>query len=371
LTGLLKILKTCLSLTLCFIATGINAQILKDTASLNIIKNGVDYIYNFQFNEAGEVYGKLNLSYPEHPVVYLFKGMTLFWEDYPLLPLSPSRVSFEETMLSCIELCESPHDPGDEPEYLLANLCARGMLLWYYNANDLTSEVIPLARTTYPLVRRSFDYTSFFPDFLYFTGLYNYYREAYPDAYPVYKPLALFFPKGDREKGLTDLQTAAISSIELKAESYALLSWICIGFENNYQQALYYSKSLHELYPANSQYMADYIKNLLLAEQFEEAERQIISTSEKINNSYFQAQFDILNGILTEKKYSNYKLAQQYYTEGSTNISLFGSFGNEYAAYAYFGLSRISGINGDKYNKKMYREKALHLAKFKKVDFDE
>jgi len=29
-------------------------------------------------------------------------------------------------------------------------------------------------------------------------------------------------------------------------------------------------------------------------------------------------------------------------------MTSFGEYGNEYIAYAYFGLSRIFGINGDK-----------------------
>ena len=48
----------------------------------------------------------------------------------------------------------------------------------------------------------------------------------------------------------------------------------------------------------------------------------------------------------------------------------FGAYGNEYIAYAYFGLSRIFGINGDKENQKAYRKRAMKLADLKKIDFD-
>ena len=51
-------------------------------------------------------------------------------------------------------------------------------------------------------------------------------------------------------------------------------------------------------------------------------------------------------------------------------MSLFGVYGNEYAAYAYFGLSRISERKGDSAFKKTYREKAIKLADFKDVNFD-
>jgi hypothetical protein len=51
-------------------------------------------------------------------------------------------------------------------------------------------------------------------------------------------------------------------------------------------------------------------------------------------------------------------------------MSAFGYYGNEYAAFAYFGLSRISDVNGDQQNKKTYRKKAMELTNYKKVNFD-
>jgi hypothetical protein len=56
--------------------------------------------------------------------------------------------------------------------------------------------------------------------------------------------------------------------------------------------------------------------------------------------------------------------------KGIKDISIFRSYGNEYAAYAYFGLSRISEINGDMVNKKRYRDLALKLADFSNIDFN-
>ena len=237
-------------------------------------------------------------------------------------------------------------------EILLVNLCARGLLLLYYTDNYLSFDVFPLATSTYQYIRRSFDFTTHYSDFYFFTGVYNYYREAYPEAYPVYKPLAFLFPKGSKVKGLEELQIVSKNSIILKAEAFSFLSAIFLTFENNYQQATYYSKSLHMLYPDNPEYLGSYIKNLLLIKQYDEAEMEMLSSNTSQSNSFFRAQMSIFNGILQEKKYHDIKKAQQFYSRGIEDITIFGSYGNEYAAYAYFGLSRISEINGDKYYKK-------------------
>jgi hypothetical protein len=365
-----KILVRCIILSSCLNLTLTNAQILVDTSSLSLVKKGINFVYNQQFSNAREIYNRINNMYPEHPVVLFFRGMITFWENYPLIPNSPTRYSFEEDMHTCIELSKKNVEPAYEAEYLLANLCARGILLTFYANNNLSSDVFPLTTSSYQYIRQSFDHTSDFSDFYFFTGLYNYYREVYPKVHPLYKPLALLFPKGDRIKGLLELQTSATNSVLLKAESYSILSWLFMNYENNYSQAFNYSKGLHELYPANLEYLAEYIKNLLLMKMYDDAENLIRSSGRGENNGYFKAQLSIFRGILEEKKYHDNKLSQEYYNMGIRDIAVFGVYGDEFAAYAYFGLSRISAFNGDKRFMKLYRKKANELADVKKNDFD-
>jgi hypothetical protein len=367
-----KIKKTiiCVGLSFYFSSAIVNAQILQDTTSLNLIKKGIDSIYNMNFSYANKIYGEISQLYPDHPVAVLFKGIMTYWENYPLLPSSANRVSFEEKMRKCMELCEKADKHSYEPEYLLADLCSRGLLLSFYANNDLSDAVFPLATSTYKYLKKSFDYTSVYPDFFFFAGLYNYYREVYVQVHPVYKPLTIFFRKGNKIKGLEELQTASRNSILLRAESCSELSYIYISHENNFQQALSFNRYLHDLYPVNPEYLAEYIKNLLLMKKYNEAERLIMSSDNHISNSFFQAQLFVLKGILQEKKYNNNSLAQEYYNKAASDISSFGTYGNEYAAYAYFGLSRISGINGDKEHKKIYRKHANKLTDLKKINFD-
>jgi len=118
-------------------------------------------------------------------------------------------------MRQCIRLAETNNNPAYEAEYLLANLCARGMLLMFYAENDLIMEVIPLTISAYKYLRRAFDFASICTDLYYFTGVYNYYREAYPEAHPVYKTLAFLFPKGNKTKSSIWQMQARGSSIML------------------------------------------------------------------------------------------------------------------------------------------------------------
>jgi hypothetical protein len=365
-----KIFIKCFCLLLCIGAASLNAQILQDTSSLNLIKKGVDYIYNMKFTNAEDVYKRINRLYPGQPVVILYKGIMTYWENYPLLPASSARSSFEEDMRNCIEICEKNNKTSNGTEFLLANLCARGLLLTFYSNNDIINEVFPLTTSTYKYINKSFEFTGIYSDFFFFTGIYNYYREVYPKAHPVFKPLVILFRKGNRAAGLEDLQKSAQNSIFLKAESYSDLSYLCINYENNYHEALYYSKHLYDLYPDNPEFVTEYIKNLLLIKNYDDAESLVRSSGPNDNNGYYQAQISIYNGIIREKKYHDNRLAEQYYNIGIRQIGKYGAYGNEFAAYAYFGLSRISGAHGDKESKKNYRRQAVRLADSKKIDFD-
>jgi hypothetical protein len=351
--------------------TVLNAQILKDSTSIYLLKKCVDDIYNFKFDEARTISRELKKSFPDHPVNYLLKGMITYWENFPMKPGSALLKEYDDNMNTCIRMCEEMKTSDYYPEILLSDLGARGMLMLFYADNNMSDKVYPIAKTTYRLIRQSFDYTSYYDDFYFFTGLYNYYREAYPEARPVYKILALFFPKGDKAKGLTELQRAARSAIMLKAESATFLAHIYTHYENNYQMAFVYSRYLNEMYPDNVQYLISNIKNLMLLRNYDEAEKLLISSTDKEKNLFYAAQAEIFNGILQEKKYRNYALAKKFYINGLTDISSYGYYGNEFSAYANFGLSRISEIEGDKAGRKAYRKIALDLTSYKKVNFDD
>ncbi len=346
------------------------AQILTDSIEVNQIKKCMGYIYNFRFSEGENISNELRTKYPDSPVPSLIRGMIIYWKNFPLLPGSPERQLFEDELFGSIHKCEAKGHHGDDVEFLLTDLCARGLLLLFYSDNEMNKEVFPLAGSTYRLIRESFHYTDVYPDFLFFTGLYNYYRERYPELYPIYKPFAIFFPRGDAEKGLNELQTAASESIFLSAEASYFLAWIYAVYENDFTKSLDYSTSLHGKYPDNISYQADFIKSLLLEKRYDEAEKLVSLFGSRSDNNYFKAQLLVFNGILQEKKYHDLKSAAQYYDSGLKAISSFGVYGNEYAAYACFGLSRFYDSEKSNDLTRKYRKMAFDYAESHEMNFE-
>lgn len=358
-----------LLIVLIFISfNGLDAQILRDSSSLKLVKEAIANVYDMKFDDAVSISNKIIVKYPDHPVVLLLKGMIIYWQNYPITTTSQARASFEENLHTCIDKSED-YKPEDEAEFILATLCARGLLLIYYSDNDLNSKIFSLAKNSYKYLRKAFEFTKIYPDFYFFTGQYNYYREVYPAMHPLYKPLFFLFPKGDRIKGLKQLQIAFAKSIFMQSEASYFLSSNYKYFENDYKQASFFSKTLYLHYPANNEYRSNCIEDLLLARKYDEAEKLI--TSAKTKNPYQQATLTIFKGILDEKKYHKLNEAEQEYLEGIKNIAPYGDYGTQYAAYAYFGLSRISGLNDDVHNQRIYRKKALDLTDFRKLNFDD
>lgn len=348
----------------------VDGQILNDTLAISRLKEGVDHIYNCEFAEATEVADLLKKEWPGHPVVWLFAGMTDYWRYFPLTPASEGVKSFKENMLRCIAMCEKRRlQPGEE-EYLLADIGARGLLLTYYADNGLQSEVIPMASQTYRDVVKAFDYTGSHADFRFVTGLYNYYREAYPEAHPFYKPFAVFFPRGDRLKGLADLEAAAREAIFLQAEATSFLCWIHIGYEKNYEAAAFYSRKLLEKYPRNNEYLALHVRSLLLLKRYSEAESILAQAHEPVS-SWFQAEREFFRALLREKKYGRMAEAEKLYHLAIGKCAPFGAYAHEYLSYCYFGLSRIAAARGETRLSASLRKKAGDLATYKHLTFNE
>jgi hypothetical protein len=257
-----------------------------------------------------------------------------------------------------------------DAEYLLSGLGSAGLLLLFYADNGLSGKVISLAPKTYQWVMKSFDFTKTYKDFYFITGLYSYYREAYASAHPIYKPVLIFFPHGNKKLGLQQLKIAADSAIFLAAESMTFLAGIYQDFEKDPAKAIIYSKKLKETFPDNQEFKIQYIRDLLVIKKYGEAESLLNGIPYESLNRFYQSQIDIFRGVIQEKKYKNPKSAEQLYWSGINKAETYGPMGAEYTSYGYFGLSRTNSAAGNNKNAKQYHKKARELSTYDHVNFD-
>ncbi len=349
----------------------IHAQIFSDSALIKEIKIEVDNIYNFEFEQPEKFNKLLQHEKPDHPVSSLFNALLIYWENFPVHPESEFNDSLVMNLTRTIDRAQIILDANEnDTEGIFFNLIARLFLIEYYADNGLTSKVIPYISKTYKMLTLGNNLKETISDFYFSSGLYNYYREAYPKSHPVYKPVTCFFPDGNMELGLKQLDFCGRESVFLAAESISFLSYIYINFEKNYIAGHKYALMLNNKYPNNPLYISYRIRSTLLNKEYEET-IPLINMLKQVNhtNDYFKMMTCIYEGIVEEKLKSNYNKAEALYKYAIDLSGNFGHFSNNRISYAYFGLARIYLLKNKKQSKH-YRNIAEDLTSYSHLNFD-
>jgi tetratricopeptide (TPR) repeat protein len=105
-----------------------------------------------------------------------------------------------------------------------------------------------------PLVRKAYELEPNNYDVLLGIGIYNYYAAVIPGKYPIVKPAMIFFPSGDRKKGLEQLRQASLHAKYAQVEATYFLMQNYFTYEKDYTSALELARKLHEKYPNNSMF---------------------------------------------------------------------------------------------------------------------
>ena len=82
-------------------------------------------------------------------------------------------------------------------------------------------------------------------------GIYNYYAAVIPNENPLIKPLMIFFPDGDKAKGIQQLKNTAFNGKFAKYEARYFLMTLYYRYENNAIAADEFSKMLCDDFPDN------------------------------------------------------------------------------------------------------------------------
>lgn len=346
-------------------------SVLNNQETLQRIERGIDNLYNFQFDSISETEQYLHEEYPDNPLPPLFSALTIYWKHFPVTPNSMYHDLYVENINRSIQKSEHLLEQNaDFTEAIFLNLMARLLIMQYYADNHQSSKVMPHASRGYSMVKKGFDLTDSLTDFNFSTGLYNYYRVAYPEKHPVYKPIAYFFREGDKKHGLNQLEYNWKHGIFLDAEALSFLVFISLNFEENYKKSLRFTRELYQSYPNNLLYLSYRIRTLLLLEKYHKA-NPLIHELDQLSQEkpFFQMMVHIYKGIVAEKKHQDFKQAEKFYRKAIDLGNPYKPFANDRISYAYFGLSRIY-INNDVDLSKKYREMANNLSSYSHINFD-
>ncbi len=337
---------------------GANAQVrlLPSHPLLSEIEPAVRLIYNYRFDTARVLISRIEQEIPDHPVVPLLNALWQYHYNFPLITGTAETNQFialcsEAINRSRIYLDSNP----DDLEGVSFDMLARAMINLVYVDNGESMKVALGASALYRQVAKGFHLTDQFNEFYFTTGLYNYYREAYPEAHPVYKPIASLFPQGSKKTGLEQLKYAASHCIFLKAEALFYLSLIYLNYEDQPQLSAMLTSRLRALYPDNAYYLGVHIESLFINRNFEEADSLIAKLSlAGRKNSFHRMKYLIFRGIYEDRVLHRPESAKKYLEAGIRLTGQFNRYDESVRTMAYFALSRVYRQTGEQSKAQKY-----------------
>lgn len=250
---MLLIMKKSKILFIFFLFLGsINSQSVNTAEFDSLVFKGINEIYGIRFSEADETFSIVREKFPSHPAGYFFDAMIYWWKILLDMNNEEHDDIFFEKLEYVIDLCDDILDENENNIDALffkgGSLGFRGRLLsvrekWFNAALD-GKDALPLVFNAYDLDSTNMDVQLGF-------GIYNYYADVIPERYPFVKPVMFFFPKGDREKGLKQLELCANEGKYAKIESNYFLMTLYYMYEEDYKKAHLFNERLLEWFPDN------------------------------------------------------------------------------------------------------------------------
>jgi tetratricopeptide (TPR) repeat protein len=218
----------------------------------SLVVKGIKQIYDIKFSEAEKTFRGLIADYPSHPAGKFFLAMIDWWK----ILLDMDNESYDDIFFAKLEdvifLCDEilKKDPANVDALFFKGgaIGFRGRLRanresWIKAADD-GREAIPIVQRASKLDPTNIDVQLGF-------GIYDYYAAVIPENYPIIKPLMIFFPKGDKEKGIKELKLVAEKGKYARIEARYFLMTLYYHYEGDNQKAYEYAKQLSDEFPDN------------------------------------------------------------------------------------------------------------------------
>lgn len=319
-------------------STPVFGQLFDNEENKALIEIAARYIYRSDSANSKKAIAKVAVRLPDHPVIPLMEAVFLLWREMPMHTTDSVFFTFEDKLKEVIEKSKAMPDES-RAEKIFFEMSARGFLAEHYADEGAYLKALGEAHKTYGFMKDGFKLVPDAPEFLLTSGLYNYFRVAYPEKHPVYKPLLWLFKGGDKEKGLQQLERAVHETIISKVEAHLYLSYIYLRYERNPEKASFYLGKLYKLYPENSYFRAKYAESLIENKKF--GNIPVLTESlMRHPRDYYQMSGEVFMGMYAERYEQNAKKAIDYYQRAVDRIERLKGHGSHYISWAYLGLGR-------------------------------
>lgn len=328
-------------------------------------------MYNFDFDEARIQYNWLMQKHPESPISYFLLGLNEWWKMIPDSDVEIYDEAFhyymDTTILIAEAMLEVPETRIEGAFFLSAAYAFKGRL---YSDRGQWGRAASAGKNSLKYLEISKEQSYLSPELLFGDALYNYFSVWIPENYPILKPVLAFFPDGNKELGIEQLQEVSANAFYTRIEAQIFLMQILANDKNDYAAALRIVKYLFEHYPDNPyfhRYYARYLYSNHLYRELEPVALEIIRRLEAGQVGY--------EG--TTGRYASFFLGQLYQSRGNRDkarkyYEMAVAFAEKtddletgYTLYSILSLGRIAKIDGDYQRAKKYCKEVKKLARRK------
>lgn len=338
-------MKKLITIGLCLSLFAVSAQVFENDNIKILVKRGADHIYNSDPDSATFYVDTLDILLPDHPVIPLMRAMTLLWANIPTIS-EELFLQMQDQLSYAIELAELRDPELEEPEMIFFAMASHGLLAEYYADQGYNLKAVGEANKAYGLMKKGFKIVEEHPEFLFTTGLYNYFREKYPEKHPIYKPLLWFFRGGDIELGLIQLEKACEESVLTQVEAYVYLSYIYLRYEDRPDKAQEYLSKILELYPNNYYAKGKYLESIANPQDITNAPIELIYSLMQHENPYYKLAGYVFLGYYEEIVIGSDAKAEFAYREALKYGDQLDDHGEYFKGMGYLGLGRLLARKG-------------------------
>ena len=339
------------ALLLLFLSCSVQAQILQDPVSKAQITLGLNNLYQYDFKESTAIFNALKAKYPRHPAAYLLLAMQWEQQYFPLKDHPAQSKNYLAHLEKAYELAQELYNKNENDlEASFFCTASLGFLAAYEADEQNFMKVVSYAKKAYSFLKIGLQNTEKQPEFLYSTGMYNYYSVAYPELHPVLKPFMFLFQDGNKRIGLAQIEAGTKRTTFVKNECLFYMGYVQNKYEGNPARSLLYNQILADNYPNNHWYLLQRAELLTLTGKFEEAE-PYIEKMEGLKSPYYTGAAYTLRGMREEVERKDLKKAEFWYTK-SIAFPFEERLTKDIRGLAFLGLTRI-----------YHRENKHHLAR--------
>ena len=346
-----------------------SSQLLIADMSVQIeATEAMNAMYNFDFNEARIQYNWLMQKYPESPLSYFLLGLNEWWKIIPDSDVEIYDDTFHYYMDTTIMIAEAMLDvPKSRIEgafFLAAAYAFKGRL---YSDRGQWGRAASAGKSSLKYLDISKEHGYLSPELLFGDALYNYFAVWIPENYPILKPVLAFFPDGNKDLGIEQLQEVSVNAFYTRIEAQIFLMQILANDKHDYGAALRIVKYLFDHYPNNPYFHRYYARYLYSSHLYRELEPVALSILERIEEGWPGYEG-------TSGRYASFFLGQLYQSRGDRkNAKKYYKLATEfsrqtedaetgYSLYSLLSLGRIAKLEGDDDSAKAYCKEVKKLS---------